>query len=327
MTGGRPAATDTDDEAIQRPDRPQSPVRGRQPMAANFWLSSHYQQWILDREEILFGRQEDLKMLSEDDYKKLFIFFAHVIQTIGEYLKMRQQVIATATVYFRRFYARNSLKSIDPLLLAPTCILLASKVEESGVVHSSKIVNVCSHVIKMKFAFAYPLLQEYPFKSALVSECEFYLLEALDCSLILYHPYRSLLQIIQEFQDETLLTTAWNVVNDSLRTDVALLYPPYLIALAALHLASVIHQKDLKLWFAELSVDLTKIMEISKEILSLYDLWKTFDMKKDSVTLLERMPKPKTASSSSNLQEMTINQELRLLQQVSQGVKNSAQVL
>lgn len=38
-------------------------------------------------------------------------------------------------------------------------------------------------------------------------------------------------------------------------------------------------------------------MEISKEILSLYDLWKTFDMKKDSVTLLERMPKPKTASS------------------------------
>lgn len=30
---------------------------------------------------------------------------------------------------------------------------------------------------------------------------------------------------------------------------------------------------------------------------------------------------------SSNLQEMAINQELRLLQQVSQGVKNSAQVL
>lgn len=30
---------------------------------------------------------------------------------------------------------------------------------------------------------------------------------------------------------------------------------------------------------------------------------------------------------SPNLQEMAINQELRLLQQVSQGVKNSAQVL
>lgn len=29
-----------------------------------------------------------------------------VIQALGEQLKVRQQVIATATVYFRRFYAR-----------------------------------------------------------------------------------------------------------------------------------------------------------------------------------------------------------------------------
>lgn len=296
-------------------------------MAANFWLSSHYQQWILDREEILCGRQDDFKVISEEDYKKIFIFFAQVIQTIGEYLKMRQQVIATATVYFRRFYTRNSLKSIDPLLLAPTCVLLASKVEESGVIHSSKIVNVCTLVVKSKFSYAYPLLQEYPFKPTLVSECEFYLLEALDCSLILYHPYRSLLQIIQEFQDETLLSTAWNVINDSLRTDVSLLYPPYLIALAALHMAAVIQQKDLKLWFAELTVDLSKVMEISQEILALYDLWKTYDMKKDTAALLERMPKPRTSSSSPQLHELATHQELRLMQQSVHVAKNSSQVM
>ena len=29
-----------------------------------------------------------------------------VIQALGEQLKVRQQVIATATVYFKRFYAR-----------------------------------------------------------------------------------------------------------------------------------------------------------------------------------------------------------------------------
>ncbi len=29
-----------------------------------------------------------------------------VIQALGEHLKLRQQVIATATVYFKRFYAR-----------------------------------------------------------------------------------------------------------------------------------------------------------------------------------------------------------------------------
>ncbi len=95
-----------------------------------------------------------------------------VIQALGEHLKLRQQVIATATVYFKRFYARwagrclgysllilcnnvylssrlmalfkytwmkvkerswlvsrYSLKSIDPVLMAPTCVFLASKVE------------------------------------------------------------------------------------------------------------------------------------------------------------------------------------------------------
>lgn len=32
--------------------------------------------------------------------------FLSVIQALGEHLKLRQQVIATATVYFKRFYAR-----------------------------------------------------------------------------------------------------------------------------------------------------------------------------------------------------------------------------
>jgi hypothetical protein len=46
-------------------------------------------------------------------------------QALGEQLKLRQQVIATATVFFKRFYAINSLHTIDPLLLAPTAVFLA----------------------------------------------------------------------------------------------------------------------------------------------------------------------------------------------------------
>ncbi len=52
-----------------------------------------------------------------------------VLQSLGENLKVRQQVIASAIVYFRRFYSKYSLKCIDPLLLAPTCLFLATKVE------------------------------------------------------------------------------------------------------------------------------------------------------------------------------------------------------
>lgn len=282
-------------------------------MAGNFWQSSHSQQWILDRQDLIRERQYDLQVLSEDEYQKIFIFFANVIQVLGEQLKLRQQVIATATVYFKRFYARNSLKNIDPLLLAPTCILLASKVEEFGVISNSRLINICQSVIKSKFSYAYT--QEFPYRTNHVLECEFYLLENLDCCLIVYQPYRPLLQLVQDMgQEEQLLTLSWRIVNDSLRTDVCLLYPPYQvntetkfdyiqmltfpfkIAIACLQIACVILQKDsMKTWFAELNVDLEKVQEIVRAIVNLYELWKDWKEKDEIQMLLSKIPKPKPA--------------------------------
>lgn len=197
-------------------------------MAANFWQSSHHNQWILDKQDLLRGRQYDLQLLSEDEYQKLIIFFANLTQVLGEHLQLCQQVIATAIIYFKRFYVTNSLKCIDPLLLVPTCIFLSSKVEEFGVISNKKnwMISTCQTVIKNKFSYAYP--QDFPYRMNHISECEFYLLENLDCCLIVYQPYRPLIQFIADIgQDEELLRLAWKIVNDSLRTDVGLLYPPY----------------------------------------------------------------------------------------------------
>ena len=99
--------------------------------------------------------------------------------------RLRQQVIATATVYFKRFYSQNSLKCIDPLLLAPTSIFLASKVEEFGVISNTRLINTCSTVIKNKFAYAYPG-QDFPYRANNILECEFYLLENMDCCLVVF---------------------------------------------------------------------------------------------------------------------------------------------
>ncbi|CAE1251627.1 CCNC [Acanthosepion pharaonis] len=270
-------------------------------MAGNFWQSSHYQQWLLDRQDILRERQADLKVLTEDEYQKIMVFYSNFIQALGEQLKVRQQVIATATVYFKRFYARNSLKCIDPWLMAPTAIFLASKVEEFGVISNNKLMTTCQSVVKTKFSHAYT--QEYPYRINNVLECEFYLLEMMDCCLVLYHPYRPLIQYCADLgQDENLLPVAWRIVNDSLRTDVCLMYPPYLIALACLHIACVIQDKDGRQWFAELSVDMDKVLEITKQILALYELWKNYEEKKEIVPVLAKMPKPKTNPTRPTLQ-------------------------
>uniref|UniRef100_A0A8D8RH97 Cyclin-C n=1 Tax=Cacopsylla melanoneura TaxID=428564 RepID=A0A8D8RH97_9HEMI len=265
-------------------------------MAGNFWQSSHYLQWVLDKQDLVRERRHDLAILTDEEYQKIFIFFANFIQILGEQLKLRQQVIATATVYFKRFYARNSLKCIDPLLLAPTCVFLASKVEEFGVISGSRLLSTCQTVVKNKLNYAYA--QEFPYRTNHILECEFYLLEHLDCCLIVFQPYRPLLQLVQDIgHEDQLLALAWRVINDSLRTDVCLLYPPYQIAIGCLQIACVILQKDLKSWFAELNVDLEKIQEIARLIMNLLELWKSYDEKKEIQGLLAKMPKPKTQSS------------------------------
>ncbi|TRY63654.1 hypothetical protein TCAL_02049, partial [Tigriopus californicus] len=268
-------------------------------MAGNFWQSSHCAQWVLDKVDLLRERHADLQVLTEDEYQKIIIFFANFIQTLGEQLKLRQQVIATATVFFKRFYSQNSLKCVDPLLLAPTSIFLASKVEEFGVISNTRLINTCSTVIKNKFVYAYPN-QDFPYRANNILECEFYLLENMDCCLVVFQPYRPLVQFCQDLGHEDILGAAWRLVNDSLRTDVSLLFPPYQIALACIHMACTAKGVDAKNWFAELNADLDKVQEICKYILNLYELWKSFEERKEMCGVLAKMPKPKSPPQNQN---------------------------
>jgi cyclin-C len=95
---------------------------------------------------------------------------------LGEQLRLRQQVIASATIYFRRFYSKYSLKCIDPFLLAPTCLFLATKVEEFGL-QSHRFATTAATLVKSKYSHIYT--QEYPYKIQHIWECEFYLLEVM----------------------------------------------------------------------------------------------------------------------------------------------------
>ncbi|KAK1338160.1 hypothetical protein QTO34_001272 [Cnephaeus nilssonii] len=190
--------------------------------------------------------------------------------------------------------------------MAPTCVFLASKVEEFGVVSNTRLTAAATSVLKTRFSYAFP--KEFPYRMNHILECEFYLLELMDCCLIVYHPYRPLLQYVQDMgQEDMLLPLAWRIVNDTYRTDLCLLYPPFMIALACLHVACVVQQKDARQWFAELSVDMEKILEIIRVILKLYEQWKNFDERKEMATILSKMPKPKPPPNSQSGVTMQID--------------------
>ncbi|VDK42685.1 unnamed protein product [Taenia asiatica] len=283
-------------------------------------------EWLLDRQDVLKYRAADLKKLgSEEEYQKIMVFFVDVIQAFGRSVEVRQQVIATASVYFRRFYGRTSLKSIDPWLMAPSCLFLASKVEEYGVIQPKSLIAACCKVVNNQYS-RYFKEYKYPYRTHDVFECEFILMEAMDCSLIVFHPYRPLLQFCDDLRPQLLdtadelLSRAWGIANDSLRTDLCLHYPPYLIALGCVQMALVSLARNppassgnthdhhslyfstqssinplviAEQWFSELNIDAEKVLEVVRHLLALYDLLDHIDMENDMPALLmQKMPRP-----------------------------------
>lgn len=92
-------------------------------------------------------------------------------ETSGVIARKWWRVGPTAIVYFRRFYAHNSLRIHDPRVMVVACLLVASKVEES-------IVDIRElHKI-------HPKLVEQD-----LLEAEYVLLKALGAQLNIHHPH------------------------------------------------------------------------------------------------------------------------------------------
>ncbi|KAK6726934.1 hypothetical protein RB195_004935 [Necator americanus] len=265
-------------------------------MAGNFWQSSHYDQWIFEKQELLRMRSEDLKIYTEEEYQKLMIFWANLIQTLAiegiqqGHPKTRMQVIATAIVYFKRFYARRSYKDVDPLLIACASVFLASKVEEHGLMSMSNLIKTIPNCLKKWPNLTYDASS----KNSGLYDAEFILVEMLDCCLVVYHPYRPLTTMLQDIaRDPTVKDfppfeeQCWKVANDSLRSDCSLLFPPHIIAISCIIVGAELmnREKDIKMWLPELSVDFEKVYDCVNTLFAMYKTWKTFDEKEHRLVL------------------------------------------
>ena len=108
-------------------------------------------------------------------------------------------------------------------------------------------------------------------------ECEFYVLQQLDFDLIVHHPYSCLVRYVGDLQreDDTVadmcMQTAWNIVNDSYFTEIPLLYPPFLVAIAALVISCVTQGRAVDTWLEGLNVNDEKLSAVSKTLLELFE--------------------------------------------------------
>ncbi|TYH09585.1 hypothetical protein ES288_A07G108000v1 [Gossypium darwinii] len=245
-------------------------------MAANFWTSSHFEQ-LLDPEEVDVVHQLDKdKGLTLEEFKLIKMHMTNCILKLAQSVKVRQRVVATAVTYMRRVYTRKSMSEYDPRLIAPTCLYLASKAEESTV----QARLLVFYIKKLSNHLITKLIDEkYRYEIKEILEMEMKILEALNYYLVVFHPYRTLAQLLQDagINDMSMTQLSWDSVNDTHKMDLILIHPPYLIALACMYIASVHREKDITTWFEELRVDMNVVKNISMEILDFYENYKISD--------------------------------------------------
>ncbi|GMH27943.1 hypothetical protein Nepgr_029786 [Nepenthes gracilis] len=192
---------------------------------------------------------------------------ANYIAKLGQQIKLRQRVVATAITYMRRVYTSKGMTEYEPRLVSPACLYLASKAEESTV--QARFLVFCIKKICPDDKFRYEIKD--------ILEMEMKILEAVNYYLVVFHPYRSLTQLLQDagMSDRELTQFTWGLVNDTYKTDLLLMHPPHLIALACIYITSAYKEKDTIAWFEELQVDMNVVKNISMEILDFYDSLKT----------------------------------------------------
>lgn len=296
-------------------------------MAANYWESTQAKYWTFTKDELAQIRHQvqDANKSLHTKYelperRHLNIYLQQQLIKLGRRMNLRQQALATAQIYVRRFYTKVEIRRTNPYLVMTTAAYLACKMEE------------CPIHIRLILAEAARQWPELGVNdTSKIGECEFYLISTLSSRLILHHPYRSLLDLgpqLSMSSEEIALSSS--IINDHYNTDLPLLYPPHIIAVTAIFLSVVLrptqaglqahsaasnaglvqgalqqglgamsggkghHAKVMKLveWLAESKVNIESIVDAIQELISLYEVWESYSERpcKEAITKFMKDP-------------------------------------
>ncbi|EAS34941.3 RNA polymerase II holoenzyme cyclin-like subunit [Coccidioides immitis RS] len=286
-------------------------------MAADYWSSTQHQSWLFGREELAEARKvlgdAERPFIQQYPLPDLRLFNIYVNQQLiklAKRLNVRQQALATAQVYVKRFYTKVEIRRTNPYLVLTTAFYLACKIEE------------CPQHIRLVLGEARGLWPEFIAPdSAKIGECEFWLISEMNSQLIVHHPYRTLSELqsyLSLTSDEIAL--AWSVINDHYLTDLLLLHPPHVISVMAIFIAVVFKPNQHQVvsisggssatgalrdgstnilsafndktgagmpakvqrivdWLANSDINIEAVIECTQDIVSLYEVWEQYSEK------------------------------------------------
>ncbi|ORX54621.1 cyclin-like protein [Hesseltinella vesiculosa] len=193
-------------------------------------------EYIMEEQDV-----QDIDFITADEQVKLCRYYEQQLQTICAYLKLPDVCMATAVIYTKRFFLRNSIMDYHPKDILLTCLFLSTKsegermsIDEFG--KNLQIPNT-EMILKLEFIVSQGLRFEY----------------------LIHHPYRAAyghyLDIQRVFHkngelDMSLLKDTYDRVKDVigkiLLTDLPLIYQPAQLAVAAFIIAGKNNGFDIK---------------------------------------------------------------------------------
>lgn len=221
------------------------------------------------------SQADGLDIETETDLR---VLGCEMIQTAGILLKLPQVAMATGQIYLQRFYYSKSFVRYPMETMAMGSIYLASKVEEKPC-RIRDVINVFHHIKQVRAQKTIsPLIvdQNYIEMKNQVIKAERRILKELGFCVHVKHPHKLIvvyLQLLQYEKNRQLMQMAWNYMNDALRTDVFMRFPPETIACACIYLTA--RKIGLPLpnnphWFLLFKVTEEDIREVCIRILQLY---------------------------------------------------------
>ncbi|XP_069069390.1 cyclin-L1 isoform X2 [Pleurodeles waltl] len=250
---------------------------------------------------------DGLDLNSETDLR---ILGCEMLQSAGILLRLPQVAMATGQVLFHRFFYSKSFVKHSFEIVAMACINLASKIEEAPR-RIRDVINVFHHLRQLRGKRTpSPLILDHNYINTKnqVIKAERRVLKELGFCVHVKHPHKIIvmyLQVLECERNETLVQTAWNYMNDCLRTNVFVRFPPETIACACIYLAARALQIALPTrphWFVLFGATEDDIQEVCLTTLKLYT------RKKPNYELLEKeVERRKVALQEAKLKAKGLN--------------------
>jgi len=229
--------------------------------------------------------------LNEEIEMQIRSLGCEMIQLAGKLLKLPQVAMATGCVLFQRFYYAKSFIRIPFDITAMSCICLASKIEEAPR-RIRDIINVFNHIKQIRAGKTIqPVVLDTNYinlKNQII-KAERRVLKELGFCVHVKHPHKIIVMYLKWLELDSyreLLQMSWNFMNDSLRTDVFVRYPPETIAVACIYLSARKLKEPLPKnpsWFEVLGVEEDDIKDCCYRMICLYNRQKSNQEELESI--------------------------------------------